>query len=61
MKIEKGKEYTFHSKYGDLERYNGTMVRIISSFAEIPNEPNLYRAVFVDGRYYDVFEYELSN
>lgn len=60
MKIEKGKEYIFNSKYGDLARYNGTKVYIQFSFIQVDNVPNMYRAMFIDGRYYDVYEEELS-
>lgn len=54
MKIEIGKEYVFNSKCNDLARYNGTKVYIEFSIN------NMYRARFIDGRYYDVYEYELT-
>ncbi len=60
MKIENGKEYIFNSKYEDLARYNGTKVYIQFSFIQVADVPNMYRAMFADGRYYDVYEDELT-
>lgn len=55
MNIEIGKEYIFNSKCGDLARYNGTKVYIEFAFPTM-----MYRVKFYDGRYYDVYEDELT-
>ena len=62
MDVAKGKRYVFNSTNRDLKRYNGTNVYIEFPLTEIgiESQPNMYRAKFYDGRYYDVFEYELS-
>lgn len=64
MKIENGKEYIFNTTQSDLMKYNGTSVYIerplTADECDIAEVENMYRARFVDGRYWDVFEDELS-
>ena len=64
MKIENGKDYIFNTTQSDLVRYNGTKVNIIRPLREdefdIEDVGMMYRAKFIDGRYWDVFEDELS-
>ena len=62
MEILKGKRYIFRTTNRDLKRYNGTRVYIEFPLLEIGVEtnPTMYRARFFNGRYYDVFEHELS-
>ena len=65
MKIENGKEYIFNTTQSDLIRYNGTLVYIVRPLTkdefDVEEVGNMYRAKFIDGRYWDVFEDELSN
>ena len=62
MEIVKGGRYIFSTTNRDLKRYNGTRVYIEFPLLEIGVEANpaMYRARFFNGRYYDVFEHELS-
>ena len=64
MKIENGKEYIFNTVQSDLVRYNGTLVCIkrplTKEECDVEEVGNMYRAKFIDGRCWDVFEDELS-
>ena len=59
MKIENGKEYIFNTTQSDLIRYNGTLVYIVRPLTkdefDVEEVGNMYRAKFIDGRYWDVF------
>lgn len=58
--LKKGKTFVFNSRHGDLARYNGKLVRLEFPLKEIGVDTTAWRARFIDGRYYDVFEDELS-
>lgn len=64
MKIESGKEYIFNTTQSDLLKYNGTSVYIERPLRkyefDVEEVGNMYRARFIDGRHWDVFEDELS-
>ena len=64
MNIENGKKYIFNTTQSDLARYNGTEVEIIRPLRkdefDVEDVGMMYRAKFIDGRHWDVFEDELT-
>ena len=64
IEIKEGCEYTFETTDSELERYNGTKVKVIRPLtedeADIEDVGNMYKCEFNDGLDYEVFEDELN-